>query len=139
DFAAQVPQAVPQAVLDRFDIVGVDPRGVGGSAQVRCFATKAEQTRVEAPLTAVPFPGTPAEQRSWIGAGQALGRACSTTGREIASAMSTTDDALDMDVLRRAVGDRKLTYFGESYGSYLGLVYANLFPDRVRAIAIDSI
>ncbi len=53
--------------------------------------------------------------------------------------MSTTDDALDMDVLRRAVGDRKLTYFGESYGSYLGLVYANLFPGRVRAIAIDGI
>jgi pimeloyl-ACP methyl ester carboxylesterase len=53
--------------------------------------------------------------------------------------MSTTQDALDMDVLRRAVGDRKLTYFGESYGSYLGLVYANLFPGRVRAIAIDGI
>jgi pimeloyl-ACP methyl ester carboxylesterase len=53
--------------------------------------------------------------------------------------MSTTDDALDMDVLRRAVGDRKLTYFGESYGSYLGLVYANMFPGRVRAIAIDGI
>jgi pimeloyl-ACP methyl ester carboxylesterase len=44
-----------------------------------------------------------------------------------------------MDVLRRAVGDRKLTYFGESYGSYLGLVYANMFPDRVRAVAIDGI
>jgi pimeloyl-ACP methyl ester carboxylesterase len=53
--------------------------------------------------------------------------------------MSSTDDALDMDVLRRAVGDRTLTYLGESYGSYLGLVYANMFPDRVRAISIDSI
>jgi pimeloyl-ACP methyl ester carboxylesterase len=53
--------------------------------------------------------------------------------------MSTTEDALDMDVLRRAVGDRTLTYFGESYGSYLGLVYANMFPSRVRAIAIDGI
>jgi pimeloyl-ACP methyl ester carboxylesterase len=49
--------------------------------------------------------------------------------------MSTTDDAFDMDVLRRAVGDRKLTFLSESYGSYLGLVYANMFPDRVRAIA----
>ena len=44
-----------------------------------------------------------------------------------------------MDVLRRAVGDRKLTYFGESYGSYLGLVYANMFPGRVRAVEIDGI
>jgi pimeloyl-ACP methyl ester carboxylesterase len=53
--------------------------------------------------------------------------------------MSTTDDAFDMDVLRRAVGDRKLTFLSESYGSYLGLVYANMFPDRVRAIALSRV
>ena len=95
--------------------------------------------RALAPFTATPFPGTPAQRRPWIRAARALGRACSTTARSVAPAMSTTRDALDMDVLRRAVGDRKLTYFGESYGSYLGLVYANLFPGRVRAIAIDGI
>ena len=139
DWAALLPQALPKVILDRFDIVGVDPRGAGGSTPIRCFATKAEQLRTMAPFTATPFPGTPAQQRSWIGAAQALGRACSTMGRPIASAMNTTQDALDMDVLRRAVGDRKLTYFGESYGSYLGLVYANMFPGRVRAIAIDGI
>ena len=92
------------------------------------------------PVQPGPLPRTPRRrQRSWIGAARALGRACSTTGRKIASAMSTTDDALDMDVLRRAVGDRQLTYFGESYGSYLGLVYANMFPGRVRALVIDGI
>jgi pimeloyl-ACP methyl ester carboxylesterase len=139
ELAAEAPLVLPKAILDRFDIVGVDPRGVGGSTPVRCFATKAEEIRTLAPVTVTPFPGTPAEQRAWIGAARALGRACSTTGRQIASAMSTTDDALDMDVLRRAVGDRKLTYVGESYGSYLGLVYANMFPGRVRAIAIDGI
>jgi pimeloyl-ACP methyl ester carboxylesterase len=142
DFAALLPQAVPKAVLDRFDIVGVDPRGAGGGTQVRCFDALAEQVGTEAPLTAAPFPVTPAGQRSVIGAARALGRACardSATARPIASAMSTTEDARDMDVLRRAVGDRKLTYFGESYGSYLGLVYANMFPDRVRAVAIDGI
>jgi pimeloyl-ACP methyl ester carboxylesterase len=139
DLAAQVPRVVPKAILDRFDIIGADPRGVGGSTPVRCFATKAKQARTLAPFTATPFPGTPAQQRSWIGAAEALGRACSTTGRPVASAMDTTNVALDMDVLRRAVGDRKLTYLGESYGSYLGLVYANMFPGRVRAIAIDGI
>jgi pimeloyl-ACP methyl ester carboxylesterase len=131
-------QPAPKAIADRFDIVGVDPRGVGGSTQVRCFPTKAKQVRAEAPLTTA-FPVTPARQRSWIRAAQALSRACSTTARSIASAMSTTEDALDMDVLRRAMGDRKLTYYGDSYGSYLGLVYANMFPGRVRAIAIDGI
>jgi len=139
DWAALLPQALPKAILDRFDIVGADPRGVGGSTRIRCFATKAEKLRTLAPFTATPFPGTPAQQRSWIGAAQALGQACSTVGRPIAPAMDTTQDALDMDVLRRAVGDRKLTYFGESYGSYLGLVYANMFPGRVRAVAIDGI
>src|SRR5215468_6277217 len=139
DWAALLPQALPKVILDRFDVVGADPRGVGGSTRIRCFATKAEKLRTLAPFTATPFPGTPAQQRSWIGAAQALGRACSTMGRPIAPAMDTTQDALDMDVLRRAVGDRKLTYFGESYGSYLGLVYANMFPGRVRAVAIDGI
>ena len=139
DLAAQVPRVVPKAILDRFDIIGADPRGVGGSTPVRCFATKAKQARTLAPFTATPFPGTRAQQRSWIGAAQAFGRACATAAGPVASAMDTTNDALDMDVLRRAVGDLKLSYFGESYGSYLGLVYANLFPDRVRAIAIDGI
>jgi pimeloyl-ACP methyl ester carboxylesterase len=138
-FSVQVPPTVPETILDRFDIVGVDPRGVGSSTRIRCFGATAEQARTETPLTAVPFPVTPAGQRSWIGAATALGRACSTTGRRVASAMSTTDDALDLDVLRRAVGDGKLTYLGESYGSYLGLVYANLFPGRVRAMVIDGI
>lgn len=138
-FAALLPQALPKVILDRFDIVGVDPRGVGGSTPLRCFRNRARQNRVDAPFATTPFPSTRAQERSWIGAARALGRACSTTGRRIASAMSTTDDALDMDVLRRAVGDRRLTYFGESYGSYLGLVYANMFPGRIRALAIDGI
>jgi pimeloyl-ACP methyl ester carboxylesterase len=138
-FAVQLPQVLPKAILDRFNIVGLDPRGVGGSTPLQCFATKAEESRTLAPFTATPFPDTPAQQRSWISAAEAFGRACSTTGRRIASAMDTTNDALDMDVLRRAVGDRKLTYVGESYGSFLGLVYANMFPDRVRAMVIDGI
>ncbi|HEY2305272.1 MAG TPA: hypothetical protein VGI05_05260 [Streptosporangiaceae bacterium] len=99
-WAALLPQGLPKVILDRFDIVGVDPHGVGGSTPIRCFTTKAAEFRTLAPFTATPFPGTPAQQRSWIGAAQALGQACSTTARSIASAMSTTDDALDMDVLR---------------------------------------
>jgi pimeloyl-ACP methyl ester carboxylesterase len=138
-FVVQLPRVLPKAILDRFNIVGLDPRGVGGSTPLRCFATKAQESRTLAPFTAAPFPDTPAQQRSWISAAEAFGRACSTTGRRIASAMDTTNDALDMDVLRRAVGDRKLSYVGESYGSFLGLVYANMFPNRIRAMVIDGI
>ncbi len=53
--------------------------------------------------------------------------------------MSTADVARDLDLLRRAVGDRKLTYLGFSYGSYLGNTYANLFPQNVRALVIDGV
>lgn len=135
--AGDTPQADP--ILDHFDIVGIDPRGVGGSTQLQCFSSQAQETRVLAPFNATPFPVTAAEQRSWVSAGRAVGRDCSTTGRPTSAAMSTTDTALDMDILRRAVGDSKLTFYGESFGSYLGEVYANMFPGRVRAMAIDGI
>jgi pimeloyl-ACP methyl ester carboxylesterase len=138
-FSVHTPPALPKSILDRFDIVGVDPRGVGGSTQIRCFSSKAQQRRTMAPFAAMPFPDTRGEQGSYIRAAQALGRACSITAPQLASAMSTTEDARDMDVLRRAVGDRKLTFYGDSYGSYLGEVYANMFPGRVRAVAIDGI
>jgi pimeloyl-ACP methyl ester carboxylesterase len=139
DLAAEARLFLPPSILDRFTIVGVDPRGVGGSTPLQCFTSRARETRTLAPFTATPFPYTRGQQHSWIAAARELGRACSTTGRAVASAMDTTNDALDMDVLRRAVGDRRLTYIGESYGTYLGLVYANMFPGRVRALVLDGI
>jgi pimeloyl-ACP methyl ester carboxylesterase len=68
-----------------------------------------------------------------------LGKACSTTGRPLSGAMSTAEVARDMDVIRRAVGDRKLNYLGFSYGSALGQYYANMFPDRFRALTVDGV
>ena len=126
------------ALLDRFDIVGIDPREVGASTQLQCFGTTAAASRGLAPFLATPFPVTAAQQRTWVSAGEAFGRACSTTGRPVSAAMSTTDDALDMDVLRRAVGDKKLTFLAQSFGSYLGELYVSMFPHRVRAVALDG-
>jgi pimeloyl-ACP methyl ester carboxylesterase len=67
-----------------------------------------------------------------------LADACADRGGDIREHMSTADAARDMDFLRDAVGDDQRTYLGFSYGSYLGQVYANLFPDRVRALVIDA-
>ena len=90
-------------------------------------------------LAALPFPyGAQAETR-FSRAERTLGRACSTTGAPLSVSMSTAQVARDLDVLRRAVGDRRLSYLGFSYGTYLGQVYANLFPDRVRALALDGV
>ena len=68
-----------------------------------------------------------------------LDRACRERGGPIRDHMSTANVARDLDVLRELVGDDKLNYAGVSYGSYLGVTYANLFPDRVRALVVDGV
>ena len=137
--ALDAPYFLSPELLDRFDIVGMDPRGTNFSDQVRCFPGAREAEPVLEALTARPFPYTAAEERSLIRATRAHARACSTTGRPLSLSASTAQVARDLDVLRRAVGDRRLTYLGFSYGSYLGEVYANMFPDRVRSVAIDGV
>ncbi|WBB66004.1 alpha/beta hydrolase [Micromonospora sp. WMMD812] len=138
DIALAAPYFLGDEVLDRFDIVGVDPRGVANSEQLRCFASVKDQTRAYAGLN-VAFPWTKAEEQAYVASSKAVGKGCSTTGKPLSGAMSTAEVARDMDVLRRAVGDPKLTYLGFSYGSVLGQYYANMFPDRVRALVIDGV
>jgi pimeloyl-ACP methyl ester carboxylesterase len=136
--ALAAPGFLSDSVLQRFDVVGFDPRGINFSDNVRCWRNNAESAKALAPLNRA-FPYGAAEEKAWIAASKAAGRACSTTGRPLSASMSTAEVARDMDVLRRAVGDKKLSYLGFSYGSYLGQVYANLFPDRVRALVIDGV
>jgi pimeloyl-ACP methyl ester carboxylesterase len=123
-------------VLNRFDIVGMDPRGIGFSDNVACFPGAREQAPVLAGY-AEAFPMTRKQQRAWLRSDRAEGRACSRT--PLARSMSTAEVARDMELVRRAVGDRQLSYFGFSYGTYLGQVYANLYPHRFRAVAVDGV
>jgi pimeloyl-ACP methyl ester carboxylesterase len=138
EIALWAPTFLGASVLDRFDVVGFDPRGMHASSRLKCFRSTKDQTRALAGMDR-PFPVKPAEEKAYIASAKALGRACSATGKQMAGAMSTAQVARDMDVLRRALGDRKLTYLGFSYGTALGQYYANMFPDRVRAIAVDGV
>jgi pimeloyl-ACP methyl ester carboxylesterase len=138
EMASAAPYFLGPDVLARFDVVGIDPRGVNVSDNVRCWKNVGAQAGVLSALD-ISFPWTTNEKNAYVKSSRAFGRACSTTGQPLASAISTAEVARDMDVLRRAVGDKKLTYLGFSYGTYLGNVYANLFPDRVRAITIDGV
>ncbi|SBT49098.1 alpha/beta hydrolase [Micromonospora auratinigra] len=138
DIALAAPYFLGDDLLDRFDIVGVDPRGVAASQNVKCFPSVKDQTRAYAGLN-VAFPWTKAEERAYVTASETVGRACSTTGKPLTGAASTAEVARDMDVLRRAVGDKKLTYLGFSYGTALGQYYANMFPDRFRALVVDGV
>ncbi|MHA7135232.1 alpha/beta hydrolase [Oerskovia turbata] len=123
-------------VLARFDIIGFDPRAVGTSDPATCFR---DQAREDAFLATVPaFPVTDREEKRYLGQMATLGASCTLySGDRIAHA-STANVARDMDLLRQAVGDEKLTYVGYSYGTVLGATYAALFPDKVRAMVLDG-
>ena len=131
--------ALPQALRERFDIVGFDPRGVGESAAVRCFDSVAAQVAF---LNFGEMPRVPVgaeEEAAWERAARELARRCGERNAETLAHLSTANVARDMDRLREAVGDEALNYFGTSYGTYLGATYANLFPDTIRAMALDGV
>lgn len=127
----------PEEVRKRFDIVSFDPRGTGGSAPVQCFDKPADEQALLAG-TAAGYPEGADQQKAWADAYQRLARQCAARNPALLPHISTANVARDMDLLRRAVGDRRLTYLGTSYGTYLGATYANLFPGRVRAMVLDS-
>jgi pimeloyl-ACP methyl ester carboxylesterase len=136
DFALFASFLFSPDVLARFDVVGFDPRGIYRSTQLRCFNSPAEWGPYFTPFA---FPSNAEEERGWIAADRFLDNACATRGGAIRDHMSTANVARDLDRLRAAVGDRQLTYAGYSYGTYLGVTYANLFPNRVRALIVDGV
>jgi pimeloyl-ACP methyl ester carboxylesterase len=121
----------------RFDVVGFDPRGVGASDPLHCFDSEDD---LLAFLVATPvFPYEEGQYRPFYDHWASLAGRCLTRGETIAEHMSTADVVRDLDLLRREVGDRGITYLGFSYGSYIGNTYASLFPQRIRALAIDGV
>ena len=123
-------------VLARFDLVGFDPRGIHRSTPLLCFRSLEQALGIVPP---VPFPVSPDEEAMFERADRALNRACQRRGGPIVDHMATGNVARDLDLLRQAVGDRQLTYAGYSYGTFLGITYANLYPRRVRALVLDSV
>ncbi|MCX4670141.1 alpha/beta hydrolase [Streptomyces sp. NBC_01381] len=125
------------AVRARFDIVSFDPRGVGGSTPaVKCAEPDDTGTDTDTPEPL--RPDTAADRSRVIAGADAQAEACREKSRRILRHVGTDDAARDMDVLRAAIGDRKLTYLGWSYGTSLGTSYAEQFPRRVRALALDG-
>jgi pimeloyl-ACP methyl ester carboxylesterase len=118
----------------RFDIVGFDPRGVGESAPVRCMSSR----ELDAYVGLDGSPDTPEEIAAQEKGSKAFAAACETKSGSLLPFVGTANAARDMDVLRGVVGDSGLTYLGKSYGTYLGALYADLFPKRVRALVLDG-
>lgn len=124
-------------VQAQFDIVGFDPRGVGSSSPLTCFGSAEEQFAFFSAIS--PSPVTAEEQAASEATLSALGPLCAERNPEIAAHLSTADVARDLHLLMQAVGDEALTYYGLSYGTYLGATFANLFPDDVRTLVLDGV
>jgi pimeloyl-ACP methyl ester carboxylesterase len=130
------PALYTAEVRAKFDLVGFDPRGTNRSTTFRCFGTDKQWGPYFTPFA---FPSTPAEEEIWMQADLYLDSSCSQRGGAMGYHMSTANVARDLDVLREAVGDAKLSYAGVSYGTMLGQTYANMFPNNVRAVIIDGV
>ncbi|HEX7303539.1 alpha/beta hydrolase [Lentzea sp.] len=120
----------------RFDVVSWDQRGIGRSATVRCFDSVEEQ---QAFLNSIPvYPETAAQEPAFYDSYREFVSRCEARSGDLLDHVSSANTARDLDLLRKAVGDKLLTYHGISYGTHLGAIYANLFPDKVRALAFDG-
>ena len=104
---------------------------------MRCFATAEEAIAWKAGIP-TGFPVGSIERARWISEWAEMSRRCLKRYPELARFVSTEDTARDLDLLRQAVGDAQLSYYGVSYGTFLGATYANLFPGRVRALVLDG-
>ncbi|MFI6349643.1 alpha/beta hydrolase [Streptomyces sp. NPDC050560] len=126
---------LPDDVQDAYDIIGMDPRGVGASAPVTCDLTAKQLARGNFPS----FAGSPAEVTAEATYAKTVAGQCATSRTAaVLPHLTTANTARDMDRVRAALGEEKISYFGQSYGSYLGSVYATLFPDRGDRIVLDS-
>ncbi|MGR3868687.1 alpha/beta hydrolase [Streptomyces graminifolii] len=132
--AGFVASSLPKAVASQYDVIGFDPRGVGKSTPaLDCKPGYFNPVRPDS------VPSTPALEKANLARVKAYTAACGKKYANLLPYIDTVSAVRDMDSIRAALGARKINYFGYSYGTYLGAVYAKLYPERVRRVVLDSI
>ena len=126
--------AFSDALRAQFDIIGFDPRGVGASDPVKCVDGPTMDTLNELDL----FPTTAAQRTALFDGAKTFDSGCEAHSGALLPFLTTVDAAKDMEQIRIALGDPKLTYLGFSYGTFLGSTYADLFPGNIRALVLDG-
>ncbi|MDT5026366.1 MAG: hypothetical protein QOE61_2792 [Micromonosporaceae bacterium] len=121
-------------LLDRFDLVSFDPRGVGRSAPIKCMS----DADLDASFGYEPDPVSDASFQGAVALSRKIADACGAKYGEQLSVFSTEQTARDIDALRVALGEQKLNFLGYSYGTLLGGVYAELFPKNIRTMVLDG-
>ncbi len=132
EYVEELASALPSEISDRFDVVGWDPRGSGRSSPVDCGA------RLDYLFQPDTAPDNAAEYRAREAAAKRFAHSCNTRNPELIRHVATIDTVQDLDRIRAAVGDKKLTFLGLSYGSYIAALYAQRYPNRVRALVLDG-
>lgn len=133
DYAYNAEYIVSPEILERFDIVGFDPRGVGDSAAIKCL----NDAETDASFAADPKPDDEAEFALFISDARDYFAKCSQNTKHLIN-YSTLNSARDLEILRSALGDKELNFLGKSYGTYLGTLYAALFPKNVGRFVLDG-
>lgn len=135
DLAQYVASALPAGLADRFDVIGFDPRGVGKSEPaLRCV----DPEEYYAPPRPDHVPRTKRDESTLIGRAKEYAGRCGNLWAWMLPHLTTENAARDIDAIRAALGEEQISFLGYSYGTYLGAVYATLFPSRVKRLVLDS-
>ena len=139
---------MPEELRGAYDIIGFDPRGVGQSTPITCWTDdEIRQSLTDPgngdisptnPLRGVTSKNVPAQEKIDRGAANAARCAQHSEVPELLDHVGTRDVARDLDVLRATNGNAKLNYLGTSYGTHIGAVYADFFPDRVGRVVLNA-
>jgi pimeloyl-ACP methyl ester carboxylesterase len=125
--------ALDPGTMAVYDLIGFDPRGVGASTAVRCALDRSAGPQPDY------SPDTPAEATALETVAERFAQACGASDGPLLAHLRTEDVAADLDLLRQAVGDAQLQYLGFSFGTLIGLVYAQRFPDHVGHLVLDGV
>jgi len=133
DLPTLMPALFPADVLDHYDVLGIDPRGVGHSTPIDCGSF--HQTGLDLLL---PYPAADGSIDRNVHFARQFATGCSVLSGEFLPHVTTANTARDMETIRVALGEPKISFFGGSYGTYLGAVYATLYPERTDRFVFDS-
>jgi pimeloyl-ACP methyl ester carboxylesterase len=134
DFAEYLGAVIDADVRAAYDIIGFDPRGVGESAPVECMTGRQTTRWYRTDST----PDTAQERARLMSRAAQISQGCVSSDRELARFVGTDNTVRDMDIIRSALGADDLNWLGFSYGTLLGALYAQEFPDRVGRMVLDG-
>lgn len=134
--AGSLDYAVGADVIENFDVIGFDPRGVGESTAVTCY----DAPEMDDYLYGIPDAarGTAEWEAEVLDSHEAFAQACDASSEGILPYITTVNSARDMDLIRAVLGDKQLNYLGYSYGTFLGATYAKLYPEKAGRLVLDG-